>query len=74
MVLARQAVARHAARRLLGGESLAALDDRALIYLTWRWAYDGEAIPADEAYKLGRAFDLDFVRSDRGRWHGREDR
>lgn len=61
MVLARQAVARHAARRLLGGESLAALDDRALLYLTWRWAYDGEAIPADEAYKLGRAFDIDFA-------------
>lgn len=61
MVLARQAVARHAARRLLGGESLAALDDGALLYLTWRWAYDGEAIPADEAYKLGRAFDIDFA-------------
>jgi len=61
MVLARQAVARHAARRLLGGESLSALDDSALLYLTWRWAYDGEAIPADEAYKLGRAFDLDFA-------------
>jgi putative DNA methylase len=60
MVLARQAVARHAARRLLQGASLAALDDRDLMYLTWRWAYDGEAIPADEAYKLGRAFDLDF--------------
>ncbi len=60
MVLARQAVAKHAARRLLGGESLAALDDRDLCYLTWRWAYDGESIPADEAYKLGRAFDLDF--------------
>ncbi len=61
MVLARQAVARHAARRLLGGESLSALDDRALLYLTWRWAYDGEAIPADEAYKLGRAFDVDMA-------------
>lgn len=61
MVLARQAVARHAARRLLGGESLAALDDLALMYLTWRWAYDGEPIPADEAYKLGRAFDIDFA-------------
>jgi len=60
MVLARQAVAKHAARKLLGGESITALDDRALMYLTWRWAYDGEAIPADEAYKLGRAFDLDF--------------
>lgn len=60
MVLARQAVAKHAAQRLLGGESLSALDDRALMYLTWRWAYDGEAIPADEAYKLGRAFDLEF--------------
>ncbi len=30
------------------------------MYLTWRWAYDGEAIPADEAYKLGRAFEIDF--------------
>ncbi len=60
MVLARQVVARHAARKLLGGESLATLDDRSLLYLTWRWAYDGEAIPADEAYKLGRALDVDF--------------
>lgn len=61
MVLARQAVARHAIRRLLGGENLAALDGRSLLYLTWRWAYDGEAIPADEAYKLGRAFDIDLT-------------
>lgn len=61
MVLARQAVARHAIRRLLGGENLAALDGRSLLYLTWRWAYDGETIPADEAYKLGRAFDIDLT-------------
>lgn len=60
MVLARQAVARHAMRRLLGGESLAALDDRSLFYLTWRWAYDGIPIPADEAYMLCRAFDIDL--------------
>ena len=31
------------------------------MYLTWRWAYDGEPIPADEAYKLGRAFDTDLT-------------
>jgi adenine-specific DNA methylase len=61
MVLARQAVARHAIRRLLGGENLGALDSRSLMYLTWRWAYDGEPIPADEAYKLGRAFDIDLT-------------
>lgn len=61
MVLARQAVARHAIRRLLGGENLDALDGRSLLYLTWRWAYDGEAIPADEAYKLGRAFEIDIA-------------
>lgn len=61
MVLARQAVARHAIRRLLGGENLATLDGRSLLYLTWRWAYDGESIPADEAYKLGRAFDIDLT-------------
>ena len=61
MVLARQAVARHAIRRLLGGGSLASLDGRSLLYLTWRWAYDGDAIPADEAYKLGRAFDIDLT-------------
>jgi len=60
MVLARQAVARHAMRRLLGGESLAALDDRSLFYLTWRWAYDGLPIPADETYMLCRAFDIDL--------------
>ncbi|PZS33234.1 MAG: DNA methylase, partial [Pseudonocardiales bacterium] len=53
MVLARQTVAHHAIRRLLGGENISALDSRSLMYLTWRWAYDGEPIPADEAYKLG---------------------
>jgi len=60
MVMARQAVARHAIRRLLGGENVSALDAKSLLYLTWRWAYDGEAIPADEAYKLGRAFEIEL--------------
>jgi adenine-specific DNA methylase len=54
MVLARQAVATHAMRRLLGSDSLAALDAESLFYLTWRWAYKTAAIPADEAYKLER--------------------
>ncbi|MGW5374792.1 DUF1156 domain-containing protein [Nocardia sp. NPDC003999] len=58
MVLARQAVARHATRALTRGESLDRLDDASLFYLTWRWAYKGNAIPADEAYMLCRAFDL----------------
>jgi adenine-specific DNA methylase len=60
MVLARQAVARHAMRRLLGEDSLATLDSESLFYLTWRWAYLTAAIPADEAYKLERAFDVDL--------------
>jgi adenine-specific DNA methylase len=60
MVLARQAVAHHAMRRLLGAESLAALDPESLFYLTWRWAYLTAAIPADEVYKLERAFDVDL--------------
>lgn len=60
MVLARQAVARHAMRRLLGSESLAVLDPESLFYLTWRWAYLTTAIPADEAYKLEKAFDVDL--------------
>lgn len=60
MVLARQAVARHAMRRLLGDESLTALDPESLFYLTWRWAYLTASIPADEAYKLERAFDVDL--------------
>ncbi len=60
MVLARQAVARHAMRRLLGPESLAALDPESLFYLTWRWAYFTASIPADEAYKLEKAFDVDL--------------
>jgi putative DNA methylase len=60
MVLARQAVARHAMRRLLGPESLAALDPESLFYLTWRWAYLTASIPADEAYKLEKAFDVDL--------------
>ena len=60
MVLARQAVAHHAMRRLLGSESLAALDPESLFYVTWRWAYLTASIPADEAYKLEKAFDVDL--------------
>lgn len=60
MVLARQAVAHHAMRRLLGSESLAALDPESLFYLTWRWAYLDASIQADEAYKLEKAFDVDL--------------
>lgn len=62
MVLARQTVARHAMRRLLGDESLAAVDAESLFYLTWRWAYLTASIPADEAYKLEKAFDVDLGR------------
>ncbi|MDP9401786.1 MAG: DUF1156 domain-containing protein [Actinomycetota bacterium] len=68
MVLARQVVARHTMRRLLGNESLIALDAESLFYLTWRWAYLAAAIPADEAYKLERAFDVDLSTMSRG--HG----
>lgn len=60
MVLSRQAVARHAMRRLLGADSLTGLDPESLFYLTWRWAYLTASIPADEAYKLERAFDVDL--------------
>ena len=49
-------------RRLLGPDSLDALDGESLFYLTWRWAYLTAAIPADEAYKLERAFDVDLGR------------
>jgi putative DNA methylase len=62
MVLARQTVARHAMRKLLGPDSLDALDAESLFYLTWRWAYLTASIPADEAYKLERAFDVDLSR------------
>ncbi len=65
MVLARQAVAHHAMRRLLG-EDTTALDNPSLFYLTWRWAYDGAAVPADEAYKLERAFEVDLSLLARG--------
>lgn len=60
MVLARQTVARHAMRRLLGSDPLGLLDTESLFYLTWRWAYLSAAIPADEAYKLEKAFDIDL--------------
>lgn len=60
MVLARQVVARRAMGKLLGDESVSALDPVSLMYLTWRWAYDGESIAADEAYKLQRALDVDL--------------
>jgi adenine-specific DNA methylase len=61
MVLARQAVARHALRRLLGDEStLSRVDAQSLFYLTWRWAYGSAALPIDEVYKLERAFDVDI--------------
>jgi adenine-specific DNA methylase len=60
MVLARRAVARHAMRRLLGASSLEKLDPDSIFYLTWRWAYLTEPVPADEAYKLEKAFDVDL--------------
>src|SRR5262249_44719066 len=60
MVLARQAVAHHAIRRLLGAECLAALAPESLFYLPGRWAFLTATIPADEAYKLERAFDVDL--------------
>ena len=60
MTLARQVVARRAMGKLLGDESVSSLDPVSLMYLTWRWAYDGESIPADEAYKLQRALDVDL--------------
>jgi putative DNA methylase len=60
MVLARQAVAHHAMRRLLGDESrLATVDAPSLFYLTWRWAYGGAPLPMDEVFKLEKAFDVD---------------
>lgn len=60
MVLARQAVAHHAMRRLLGDESrLAAVDPPTLFYLTWRWAYGSASLPMDEVFKLEKAFDVD---------------
>jgi adenine-specific DNA methylase len=61
MTLARQVVSRRAMGKLLGDDVIGALDPVSLMYLTWRWAYDGEAIPADEAYKLERALDVDFA-------------
>jgi adenine-specific DNA methylase len=60
MTLARQVVARRALGKLLGDETIGSLDPVSLLYLTWRWAYDGEPIPADEAYKLERALDVDL--------------
>lgn len=60
MILARQVVARRAMGRLLGDESVSDLDPVSLLYLTWRWAYQDESIPADEAYKLERALDVDL--------------
>ncbi|MBA2726138.1 MAG: DUF1156 domain-containing protein [Actinobacteria bacterium] len=72
MVLARRTVARHAMRRLLGDESIQTLDGTSLVYLTWRWAYGVGAIPADEAYKMERAFDVDL--SDLSGSHGLVDK
>jgi putative DNA methylase len=60
MTLARQVVARRAMGKLLGDDSVSSLDPVSLLYLTWRWAYSGESIPADEAYKLERALDVDL--------------
>jgi len=60
MVLARQVVARRAMGKLLGDQSITALDDVSLLYLTWRWAYGSATIPSDEAYKLERALDVDL--------------
>jgi adenine-specific DNA methylase len=60
MILARQVVARRAMGRLLGDRSVSDLDPVSLLYLTWRWAYRDQSIPADEAYKLERALDVDL--------------
>jgi len=60
MVLARQTVAHHAMSALLGSGCVAALDDATLFYLTWRWSYGTADLPADEAYMLERAFDVDL--------------
>jgi putative DNA methylase len=59
LALARRTVARHAMRRVLGSEALAAVDDVTLLYLTWRWAYGALRIPVDEAQKLGKAFHIE---------------
>jgi adenine-specific DNA methylase len=61
MVLARQTVAHHAMRRLLGDESrLATVDAPSLFYITWRWAYGTASLPMDEVFKLEKAFDIDI--------------
>jgi adenine-specific DNA methylase len=65
MVLARQAVSHHAMRRLVGGERLSTLDNETLFYLSWRWAYRTEDLPADEAYMLERAFDVELSAMER---------
>jgi putative DNA methylase len=64
LALARRTVASHAMQRLLGSEDLATLDEITLFYLTWRWAYGAEAIPVDEAQKLGKAFRVDVTDHD----------
>ena len=58
MELARKTVARHAMGKLLSPEALRILDDRSLLYLSWRWAYLTVPIPDDEALKLFRAFSV----------------
>ncbi len=58
MELARKTVARHAMGRLLSPEALGLLDDRSLLYVSWRWAYLTVPIPDDEAIKLSRAFSV----------------
>jgi putative DNA methylase len=60
MVLARRTVAEHAMAKLLGGQTLTGLDDTTLFYLTWRWSYGTQDLPADETYMLERAFDVDL--------------
>ena len=60
MILARQIVARHAMERLLGDRSVASLDNVSLLYMTWRWAYLTAEVPADDVFKLERAFDVDI--------------
>ena len=49
MELARKTVARHAMGKLLSPEALRILDDRSLLYLSWRWAYLTVPIPDDES-------------------------
>lgn len=60
----RKLVTQYALGRILSGVKLEKIDPLSRFYILWRWTYNGETIPYDDARKLAQAvgIELDDVR------------